>query len=116
MINQSRAMVSRAAAVSLGMALMSLALPVAALMPLPGRTTYGTATAPQNDYRLMVAALFVALLLATVSILVSARVLQRSVRWLVVGLATGGLLLSGYLLLGLIGTCGLGVLGGTCAP
>lgn len=115
MVSQSRGVGGRAA-VLLGLALLSLALPVAALIPLPGQAPVGAAAAAPNDYRLMVAALFVALLCSIISILGAARVSRRGSRWLVVGVAMGGLILGGYLLLALIGTCGIGVLSGACAP
>ncbi len=69
-----------------------------------------------SDYRPMVAALVLAIACA-VGAFVSNRGLGPAwVRRLSVGLASLGMLLSAYLLWVLIGTCGAGVIVGSCNP
>jgi hypothetical protein len=100
----------------IGLALLSLVVPVAAgflrtepLGPFadPVRLSY---------YRQTIVALAIAIACAA-GAFVGARSLRSTLfRWLSVVFATLGVLLSAYLILGLIGSCGLPVLWGVCQP
>ncbi len=100
----------------IGLALVSLVVPLAAVIvpsePLvpfadPARLSY---------YRQLVAALVVGLACA-LGAFVGARTLPVSgSRRLVMALVTGGMLLSVYVLWVLIGSCGLQVIWGSCQP
>ena len=100
---------------SITFALLSLGLPILALIPLPGQAIPGTSPTAPGDYRLTLAALGLSLVCAVAAVAGARRVAATASSRLSVILASGGLLLSAYLLWSLIGTCGLGVLGGTCA-
>ena len=99
-----------------GLALLSLIVPVAAgflrTEPLgsfadPARLSY---------YRQTLVAVGVAIACAA-GAFIGVRTLRPDVsRWLSVICATLGVLLSAYLLLGLIGSCGVPVLWGACLP
>ncbi len=101
---------------TIGLALLSLVLPVLALLPLPGRTVPADMPANSGNYQLMVVALGLSLLSAGGAFVGARRLAQAGIRRLSIALAIGGLLLSAYLLWTLVGTCGLAVLGGTCRP
>ena len=100
----------------IGLALLSLVVPVAAvffrsepLVPLadPARLSY---------YRQMVVALVVGLACA-LGAFAGARTMPASgSRRLSMGLVSGGMLLSLYLLWVLIGSCGVQVIWGSCQP
>ncbi len=100
----------------IGLALLSLLVPVAAgylrtepLVPFadPARLSY---------YRQTVVALVVGLACAAGAFAGIRTVPAAGGRRLSVALASLGVLISVYLLWALIGTCGLGVLGGACNP
>ena len=100
----------------IGLALMSLVIPVAAVVvpsePLvpfadPARLSY---------YRQMVAALVVGLAGALGAFAGSRTMPASGSRRLGIALASGGMLLSAYLLWTLIGSCGLQVIWGSCQP
>jgi hypothetical protein len=100
----------------IGLALLSLAIPAAAgflrtepLVPFadPVRMSY---------YRQTGVALAVALACAAGTFVSIRTVTPASFRWLSVGVATLGVLLSAFLLTALIGTCGVPVLWGVCQP
>ena len=100
----------------IGLALLSLIVPVAAIVlgnePMvpfadPARVSY---------YRQTVAALVLGLASAAGAIVVARTLRPAWLRRLGVVLAGLGVLISAYLLWALVGTCGLGVLGGACNP
>ncbi len=100
----------------IGLALLSLLVPVAAgfLRDEPG----GAFTDPArlSYYRQTVAALGLGIACAIGAFVANRSVAPASLRRLTVVLAGLGVLISAYLLLALIGTCGVGVLGGACNP
>ena len=103
----------------IGLALLSLVLPVAAVFPLfPRRGPAVPLADPAgvSDYRLTVAALGLALACALGTFIGQRALRPARLRWLNIVLASPGMLLSAYLLLGLIGTCGVGVIWGVCQP
>ncbi len=100
----------------IGLALLSLVVPVTAgflrqepVAPFadPARLSY---------YRQTVAALILGLVCAAGAFVGTRAVPVAGLRRLNVGLASGGMLLSAYLLWILIGSCGTQVLWGTCHP
>ena len=100
----------------IGLALLSILVPLAAIVfrnePMvpvadPARVSY---------YRQMVAALVLGIACAVGALIGTRRLVQASMRWLVVSLATLGLLISAYLLAALMGTCGPQVILGACKP
>ncbi len=93
-----------------GLALASLVLPVTTIF------IRGQATNPGNlsDYRLTVVALILGIAAAAGAFVFNRALAPAWFRWLTVGLAGLGALVAAYLLLALIGTCGLSVLGGAC--
>lgn len=103
----------------IGLALLSFVLPMVAgflrqepAVPFadPARVSY---------YRQTVTALVlgIACAVGTFGTFVGTRALLPAwVRWLSVGLASLGVLISAYLLWSLIGTCGPGVIWGRCTP
>ena len=95
------------------LALLSFILALVALIPLQ---VPATNTANEGGYGLTVAVLLLAIVCAVGALAGNRRLLPAWVRWLSLILAGLGLLVSAYLLLVLIGTCGAGVLGGTCQP
>ena len=100
----------------IALALLSLLLPVAAVVPV--RRVEGPLmdAAGANDYRLTVAVLVLGLVCAIGAFIGMRAMRPGGVRWLSLGLATLGLLFSAYLLMTLIGTCGAGVIWGMCNP
>ena len=100
----------------IALALLSLVLPMAAVLPVREVVVPFTDPAGVNDYRLTVAALVLGLVSAAGAFIGTRALRPASVRWLSVGVATLGLLLSAYLLFTLIGTCGAGVITGMCNP
>ncbi len=98
------------------LALTSLLLPVVAVIPgvqsvAPG----GSPTSPSN-YGLTVVALVIGIACAISAFVFNRMLTPAWLRWLSVGVAGLGALLAAYLLLTLIGTCGLAALGGACIP
>lgn len=100
----------------IGLALLSLVVPVAAgflrsepMVPFadPARLSY---------YRQTVAALGLGIVFAIGTFMTNRALRPAWFRWLSVVLASLGVLISAYLLLGLIGTCGVGVIGGSRNP
>ncbi len=100
----------------IGLALLSLVVPVAAgflraepLVPFadPARLSY---------YRQTIIALAIAIACAAGAFVGTRMVTPALFRWMSVAFATLGVLLSAYLLLGLIGSCGVPVLWGVCQP
>ena len=100
----------------IGLALLSLVLPVAAVVPVRRVAGPLMDAAGANDYRLTVAALVLGLVCAAGAFIGTRALRPAGARWLSLGVATLGLLLSAYLLFTLIGTCGAGVIAGTCNP
>ena len=90
------------------LALVSLVLPMAAMVLADG--------ANLSNYRQVVATLVLGLAAATGTLVFNRALTPAWLRWLSVGLAGIGVVVATYLLLALIGTCGLTVLWGTCAP
>ncbi len=100
----------------IGLALLSLLVPLAAIglrneprVPFadPARVSY---------YRQTVAALVLGIACAVGAFIGTRRLMPASLRWLGVGLATLGLLISAYLIATLMGTCGPQVVLGQCNP
>ena len=100
----------------IGLALFSLVLPVVAVflrnepaLPFadPARVSY---------YRQTVAALGPGLACAAGTFIGTRALRPAQLRWLSVVLASLGVLISAYLLLALIGTCGAGVIWRVCQP
>ncbi len=100
----------------IGLSIMSLILPVAAIFPLRVSTSPGTSPAGTGDYRLTVVALVLGLAFGVGASIANSAPAPSWLRGLSVVLASLGMLLGGYLLVTLIGTCGLGVIGGVCRP
>ena len=104
----------------IGLALLSLILPVLAIWPVKVSTAPFPSQTSQSDYRPMVALLVLAIACAVGAFAHRAPgvrgLLPTSVRWLSMVLATLGLLLSMYVLWTVIGTCGAGVIVGRCNP
>ena len=104
----------------IALALLSLVLPVAAVVPVRSEVVPFMDPAGVNDHRidlLLTVAVLVLGLVCAIGAFIGMRGLRPGgVRWLSVGLATLGLLLSAYLLVTLIGTCGAGVISGMCQP
>ena len=104
----------------IGLALLSLILPVLAVWPVKVTTTPFPSQTSPSDYRPMVVSLILAIACAIGALAQRAPgtrgLSPTSVRWLSMILATLGLLLSVYVLWTLIGTCGAGVIVGRCNP
>ena len=100
----------------IALALLSLVLPVAAVVPVRRVAVPFMDPAGVNDYRLTVAALILGLVCAAGAFIGTRALRPAGMRWLSVGVATLGLLLSAYLLFTLIGTCGAGAITGMCNP
>ena len=101
---------------AIGLALLSLVLPAAAVFPRRAPAVPLADPAGVNDYRLTVAALGLALACAVGTFIGQRALRPARLRWLSIVLASLGVLLSAYLLLALIGTCGVGVISGVCNP
>ena len=100
----------------IGLALLSLIVPVAAGFLRNEPTIPFADPARLSYYRQTVVALVLGLACAAGAFVGMRRVPAAGLRWLSVALASLGVLVSAYLLWALIGTCGLGVLGGACNP
>ena len=104
----------------IGLALLSLILPVLAIWPVTVTTAPFPSQTSQSDYHPMVASLVLAIACAVGAFAQRAPgmrgLLPTSARWLSMVLATLGLLLSMYVLWTVIGTCGAGVIVGRCIP
>ena len=100
----------------IGLALLSLVVPVAAGFLRNEPTVPFADPARLSYYRQTVVALVLGLACAIGAFVGIRTVPASGVRWLIVALAGLGVLISAYLLLALIGTCGVGVLGGACNP
>ena len=100
----------------IGLALLSLAVPIVAVLPRSEPLVPFDDPARLSYYRQSVAAIALALASAIAAFVGQRSLAPAGVRWLSVALASLGVLISAYLLWALIGTCGLGVLGGQCNP
>jgi hypothetical protein len=101
---------------ALVLAVLSLLVPVAAIFLRPEPAVPFAHPDHVSYYRQTVAALIFGMTCAA-GALVGIRVLTRTwLSWLSVVLAILGLLISAYLLVALIGTCGGQVLWGMCTP
>ena len=100
----------------IGLALLSLVVPVVAGVLRNEPTVPFADPARLSYYRQTVVALVLGLACAAGAFVGIRTVPASGVRWLSVALAGLGVLISAYLLFALIGTCGVGVLGGACNP
>ncbi len=100
----------------IGLSIMGIILPVAAIFPLRVSTVPGTSATDPGDYRQTVAALLLGLVFAVAALVVNRAPAPSGLRGLSISLASLGLLLGGDLLVTLIGSCGLQVLVGICRP
>jgi hypothetical protein len=102
---------------TIALALISVVLPLSTVVIVSRETTaLPSDPTPMMGYGPTVAALILGLVCA-VGAFVGVRALNPAwLRWLNIVLAILGVLIGGFLLLSLIGTCGLGVLGGACNP
>ena len=100
----------------IGLALLSLVVPVATVFLRNEPAVPFADPARLSYYRQTVVALVVGLACAAGAFAGMRMVPASGLRWLSVALASLGVLISAYLLWALIGTCGLGVLGGACNP
>ena len=100
----------------IGLALLSLVVPVATVFLRSEPAVPFADPARLSYYRQTVIALVVGLACAAGAFAGIRAVPASGLRWLSVALASLGVLISAYLLWALIGTCGLGVLGGACNP
>ncbi len=100
----------------IGLALVSLVVPLATGILRQEPVAPFADPAHLSYYRQTVVALVLGLVCA-VGALVGTRALMAAwLRWLSVVLASGGVLISGYLLWTLIGSCGVQVLWTSCHP
>jgi hypothetical protein len=99
-----------------GLALMSFVLSLAAAFPRMQSVAPGGNPASLGNYGLTVVALVIGIGCAIGALIFNRALTPAWFRWLSVGMAGLGVLLAAYLLLALIGTCGVGVLGGVCQP
>jgi len=100
----------------IGLGLLSLILPVTAIVPRQARPASFTNPANLSDYRMTVAALLLGLACGIGALVASRRVPAAGVRRLSVVLASAGLLLGAWLLWTLVGSCGAQVLWDACRP
>lgn len=95
-----------------GLALASVVLPVAAVLP---RTMVANPNNP-SSYRFTVVALGIALVCAIITFVFNHMLAPTWLRQLSMWMASLGVLFALYLLMTLIGTCGLQVIWGSCSP
>ena len=100
----------------IGLGLLSLVLPVTAIIPRQALPASFTNPANLSDYRLTVAALLLGLACGIGALAASRMAPGVGVRRLSVVLASAGLLLGAWLLWTLVGSCGTQVLWGSCNP
>ncbi len=98
------------------LALTSLAVPVAVVVPAVASSAPAGSLAGASHYGLTVLGLVIGLTSALGTLVFNRALAPAWLRWLAVGMASLGALFAAYLLFTLIGTCGLGVLGGACVP
>ena len=100
----------------IGLALLSLVLPVAAVYVRDTPNAAFSDPASLSYYRQTLGALALGLVCAVGAFVASRTLRPPWLRWLSVVLASLGVLLGAFLLIGLIGTCGVQVFSGACQP
>ena len=100
----------------IGLGLLSVVLPLTAIIPRQALPASFTNPANLSDYRLTVAALLLGLACGIGALVASRRAPAAGVRRLSVVLASAGLLFSVWLLWTLVGSCGVQVLWVSCNP
>ncbi len=99
----------------IGLALLSLVVPLAVVVPSESLVPFAD-PARLSSYRQMVVALVIGLVCALGAFAGARSMPASGSRWLTMALASGGMLLSVYLLWVLIGSCGLQVIWASCQP
>ncbi len=100
----------------IGLALLSLIVPMAAVFLRSEPAVPFGHPDHLSYYRQTVAALFLGIVFAAGAIFANRRLTPAGFRRLGIGLASLGVLISAYLLFGLIGSCGPQVIWGVCTP
>ncbi len=99
-----------------GLALLSLIVPVAAVFLRTEPAAPFADPAHLSYYRQTVAAIALGLAAAAGSFVATRSLTPVWLRWTGVALASLGIVIGALLLLLLIGSCGVGVIGGMCTP